>query len=298
MPRIYLIDASPYIFRAYYSIPHSMQSPDKQPTNAVFGYTNFLLQVLKKENPGHIAVAFDGSLTTSFRNEIYPEYKAHRGLPPPDLEAQISWCQQVTEALGMRWFVDDLYEADDIIATLCEHMVDKGFEVVIVSNDKDLAQLVNHRVVWWDFARDRWFDRSMVLKHFGVEPEQMVDFLALVGDSVDNIPGIQGIGPKTAVCLLKEFGTLEAIFENLHELNHLPLRGIGSIISRLQAGKSSAMISRQLVQLVRDVPIVNNSDDFLYHGADPDKVKALFSRLGFENIFSRITHWNKILRSL
>ncbi|MDZ7343794.1 MAG: hypothetical protein ONA90_04705 [candidate division KSB1 bacterium] len=205
MATIYLIDASPYIFRAYFAIPASMRAPDGTPTNAVYGYTAFLLDVLRRAQPTHLAVAFDGSLMTSFRNEIYPAYKAQRELPDEELYAQLDACWQVTEALGMKAYIDDRYEADDIIGTIIAKLAKKDCRFVVVSGDKDLAQLVNKQTLLWDFAKDRRFDAKSVRQHFGVRPNQIVDLLSLQGDAVDNIPGVKGIGTKTAVELLKKF---------------------------------------------------------------------------------------------
>ncbi|RMF62183.1 MAG: exodeoxyribonuclease IX, partial [Calditrichaeota bacterium] len=205
MATVYLVDASPYIFRAFYSIPDTFSSPDGRPTNAVYGFTNFLIQLVKKASPTHLVVTFDGSLTTSFRNRLYPEYKAQRALPPADLEEQISICFDVTEAMGMLALIHDEYESDDLLATLTHRFVAEGADVVVVSSDKDLTQLVNARVGFWDFARDERVDTAGVKAKFGVGPHQMVDFLALTGDAVDNIPGVKGIGPKTAALLLAHF---------------------------------------------------------------------------------------------
>ena len=158
MPKIHLIDASPYIFRAYYSIPTSMKGPDGMVVNAVFGYTNFLIQLLNKAEPSHIAVAFDGSLTTSFRNEIYPEYKAQRESPPDELKAQFEHCFAVTQAMGMPAFIDGRYEADDIIGSLVKQFGNMKTQSVVLSTDKDRSQLVSDRGWFWDCAKDKLYD--------------------------------------------------------------------------------------------------------------------------------------------
>ena len=214
MVKIYLIDASPYIFRAYYSIPETMVTPDGRTINAVYGYTEFLIQILKRAKPSHIAVTFDGSLTTSFRNEIYPDYKSNRPQPPAELEAQLELCRVVTSALGIHSYISDRYESDDLIGTLLTRLADSSHEFVVVSNDKDLMQFVGENVRFWDFAKDRLYEANDVLAKFGVRPDQLVDYLALTGESVDNIPGIRGIGPKTAAALLNEYETLESIYAN------------------------------------------------------------------------------------
>jgi len=292
-PTLYLIDASPYVFRGYFSIPTSMKSPTGKPTNAVYGYTAFLLELLKREKPSHIAVAFDGSLTTSFRNEFYPAYKAQRDLPPPELEAQFDDCFAVTEALGMKAFIDDRYEADDIIGTLIAKFQKKDFRFVVVSGDKDLAQLVNARTSLWDFAKDRRFDAKAVRAHFGVRPEQIVDLLALQGDAVDNIPGVKGIGAKSAVALLEKFSGLAAIYQRLEAVAKMPLRGAASIRAKLEAGREMAALSQKLATLACEAPIKITTREVQYRGAHRGEISTLFERLGFGKIRDRIPLWQK-----
>jgi len=293
MPTAYLIDASPYIFRAYFALPATIKTPDGKPANAIHGYTEFLIQILKKSSPTHIAVAFDGSLTTSFRNEIYPEYKAQRALPPEELKQQIESCFQITEALGMPAFIDDRYESDDIIGTIVHRLLPEDFSVVIVSSDKDFAQLVGKRVQLWDFARDEVYDTEKINSKFGIRPEQMVDYLALIGDSVDNIPGVAGIGPKTAAELLKHYDTLEEIFTDSESISDLPIRSANSIKNKLQQQEQMAYLSKKLATIVVDVPIDLELASLEYRGAQKQKLCGLFERLGFEAIKERVTVWNQ-----
>lgn len=293
MNTLYLVDASPYIFRAYFSIPGSIQSPEGKPTNAVYGYTSFLIDLVKRETPEHIAVAFDGSLTTSFRNEIYPAYKAQRELPPADLEAQLDACFEVTQALGLKAFIDDRYEADDIIGTLVAKFQKKDFKFVIVSGDKDLAQLVNARTILWDFAKDRRFDAKAVRAHFGVKPEQIIDLLALQGDAVDNIPGVKGVGAKTAVALLEKFPHLEDIYNKLARVDQMEMRGAAAIRARLEEGRAMAFLSKQLATIACQAPVKTTLRDLKHTGADRDKILPLFDRLGFGKIRDRIPKWKK-----
>lgn len=292
MSTLYLIDASPYIFRAYYSLPDSIRSPDGAPTNAVYGFTGFLIQILKK-SPSHLAVAFDGSLTTSFRNELYPEYKAQRSRPPEDLKAQLDNCQKIAGAMGMATFIDDKYEAEDIIGTFVKRLVVDSQEAVVVSGDKDLAQLVSENVLFWDFARDRFFDPQKVEAHFGVQPSQIVDLLALMGDSIDNIPGVHGIGKKTAVTLLHHFGTLENIYENLDKVPGIPLRSAKAVASKLIEGREMAELSKRLATISFDVPVQGDLESLEYPGANRGQIDALFEHLGFDAIKDRIPVWNE-----
>lgn len=287
----YLIDASPYIFRAYFSLPATIQTTDGHQVNAVYGFTEFLIQVLMKAQPTHLAVAFDGSLTTSFRNEIYPEYKAQRALPPAELEAQLDWCFQVTKAMGMAAFIDERYEADDIIGTLATQVAAAGQRAVVVSSDKDLAQLVNEHITYWDFARDRRYDAAAVREKFGVRPQQIPDLLALMGDAVDNIPGVKGVGRKTAAALLNHFAHLEDLYENIEALAQLPLRAGAALKATLQAQKEQALLSKKLAAIVSDAPVEYEASALRYFGAKRELVEPLFSRLSFERLKNRIPLW-------
>ena len=292
MPTVYLIDASPYIFRAFYSIPNRMSAPDGMPTNAVYGYTEFLIQIIKRERPTHMAVAFDGSLTTSFRNEIFPAYKAQREAPPADLQAQVAACREVTAALGIPNFIDQRYEADDLLGTMTAQLREHGAKCVIVSNDKDFAQLVDNHTTLWDFARDQRFDPDRVRQKFNVSPGQIIDLFALMGDSVDNIPGVPGVGPKTASALLNHFGSLDRLFANLAEIAEMPIRGAASVAEKLRGNQELAYLSRRLVTIALDAPVQMTPAGLRYAGANAIAARELFGRLGFENIISRIPAWN------
>jgi len=281
MAVVHLIDASPYIFRAYFAIPKSLTDPEGRPVNAVFGFKEFLLQLARSEEPTHLGVAFDESLTTSFRNEIYPAYKAQRDLPPAELEAQLKDCQEVAAALGAPVFSSHRYEADDLIATLVHRLDAQDHGAVVVTSDKDLAQLVNERVTLFDFARDTRYGPAEVEEKFGVRPDQIADLLALAGDSVDNIPGVKGVGPKTAVALLRAFGDLDAIYARLAEVENLPLRGAASVRRKLEEQHDLAFLSRRLSVVALDAPAAADLDALRYTGRDAALVDPLFLRLGF-----------------
>ena len=211
---VYLIDASIYIFRAYYSVPDTLTNNEGQLINALHGFAGFLAEFLEHEKPRHIAVAFDESLTTSFRNEIYPDYKANRESPPEELRLQFGFCRKLVQSLGLPDFSSECYEADDLIGTLAQRMREQGFSVVILSADKDLAQLLEEGDMLWDYARHRKHHYEGVSDWLGVRAGQVADWLALAGDSVDNIPGVPGIGAKTAAALLAEFGSLDILVNN------------------------------------------------------------------------------------
>lgn len=288
---LFLVDASPYIFRAFYSLPLSITTPQGEPANAVYGFANFLIQLARRDDLTHLGIAFDESLTTSFRNEIYTEYKAQRNLPPPELEAQLDSCRRLAEALGAATFASSRYEADDLIGTLVERLHRDAGKIVIVSGDKDLAQLVSDEVALFDFAKDRWLDNTAVREVFGVHPRQIPDLLALQGDAVDNIPGVKGIGEKTAKVLLQFFGSLESLYDRLDEVPGLPLRGARAVAGKLAQGRESAFLSKRLATISRDAPLAAELPSLRYLGADPKEVTATFDSLGFSKIRERIPRW-------
>lgn len=295
--RAYLVDASPYVFRAFFSLPASITTPGGAPANAVYGFASFLLKLIAEEEPSHLAVAFDESLTTSFRNELYPEYKAQRELPPEELEAQLDACREVADALGAATFADPRHEADDILGTLVQRLEESGRGAVVVSGDKDLAQLVGPRVSLYDFAREERLGPAEVRRKFGVEPGQIVDLLALQGDKVDNIPGVPGVGAKSAAALLAAFRDLDEVYARLDEVPELDVWGAKALARKLEEHRELAMLSRRLARVVRDMPASGDLEglavpqDLLFEGADREVVEALFDRLGFDRIRDRVTHW-------
>ena len=297
-PSLYLVDASPYVFRAYFSLPDSIRTPDGAQANAVYGFASFLCKLLGDERPTHLAVAFDGSLTSSFRNDFFPAYKAQRALPPAELEAQLDACQEVAAALGAACFIDDRYEADDLIGTLVARLVDAAADgggaaaprAVIVSYDKDLAQLVGPRVTFFDFAKGERLGPDGVAGKFGVRPEQVADLLALRGDAVDNIPGVPGVGAKTAVALLARFRDLDDLYARLDEVASLPVRGAAGLAARLAEHRDTAYLALRLARVGRDVPQMAGVAlaDLAWSGAERAAVDTLFDRLGFGTIRGRV----------
>ena len=286
--KVHLVDASPYIFRAFFSLPDSIRDPEGRAVNAVYGFATFLLRLLETEAPTHLALCFDGSLTTSFRNRLYPPYKAQRQAPPTELEAQTGDCREMGAALGMATFVDEEFEADDLIATLTAKLGDLGVGVVIVSSDKDLAQLVGVDVELLDFARHRRLGPAEVEDKLGVRPEQVADLLGLAGDAVDNIPGVPGIGTKTAVRLLATFDHLEDILGALDEVAALPLRGARGIATRLATNCELAVLSKQLATVSVEAPTKTDLEELRYRGPDAVAVEAICSRLGFDRLRYRL----------
>jgi DNA polymerase-1 len=291
MATVHLVDASPYIFRAHFSLPGSIKTPDGSPAAASYGFTSFLLKLIADEKPTHLAVAFDRSLNSSFRNEIYPAYKQQRVLPPPELEAQLDACEEIAAALGAATFIDDRYEADDLIGALCAGLAPAGHGAVIVTSDKDLAQLVTGRITLLDFSKGLRLDAAAVFEKFGVRPDQITDYLGLAGDTVDNIPGVKGIGGKSAAELLGQFGHLEDLYQRLDELHWSKIRGAKSLHAKLVANREIAFLSKQLATVAPEVPGVKADLKSLeYKGADAGKVEALFARLGFNKIRERVPY--------
>ena len=272
----YLIDASVYVFRAYYSMPDDMVDGDGNPINALYGFCRFLGDFIEQVNPEHVAVAFDESLTTSFRTSIYPEYKANREPAPVELKRQFTQCRRYVDALGLMNCADPEYEADDLIGTLVEHGRRIGRPSTIVSRDKDLAQLLTKDDVFWDFAGKGKLGYDRIPEVFGVWPEQIADFLALAGDSVDNIPGVPGVGKKTASALLSHFESLDDIYNNLDRVHEVEVRGAKTLGARLDTHRDAAILARKLTGIACDAPIEDAETRLRRSQPDLGAVNALF----------------------
>ncbi len=305
-PTACLVDASPYVFRAFFSLPDSLRDKSGNPMGAVYGFASFLLKLIAEQRPSHLAVAFDRSLNSSFRNQFYPAYKAQRDLPPADLERQLVLCEEVAAALGAATFADDLYEADDLIGTLCDRLLPDRvaraeLDVLVVSTDKDLAQLVRDaappnaagNIALLEPGKGTLFRAAEVRQVFGVRPEQVPDLLGLAGDPVDNIPGVAGIGRKTAAALLELFADLDDLYGRLDAVLDAGLRGAKGLHQRLAGGREVAFLSRRLATIARDAPVAAGPGDLLYRGADRARVEALFEELGFGRIRERIPLWHE-----
>lgn len=281
---VVLVDAMNYIFRAYYGLPGTITAPSGMKTNAILGYLRTLLRIIKDQNPPFIAAAFEGA--RSFRREIYSDYKANRSAPPPDLKVQFGYCRQITEAVGVAVFQRETYEADDVIGSLAVQMSGLGHPVVIVSGDKDLAQLVDDRIQIYDLAKNLWLDSDGVKGKMGVRPTQIPDLLALLGDSVDNIPGIHGIGGKTAVKLLSVCETIEDIANS--DLAGITFRGRDNILQRLRDNLEAAQTSRDLARIRCDVDLGASPDRIRYRKGRPYQIIPLCKELGFDAILADI----------
>lgn len=278
-PAVHLVDASLYIFRAWHSTPDEVYDHEGSPVGAVHGFTRFLLDLLERARPTHAAVAFDESLTHSFRNALYPLYKANRAPAPPELRRQFAGCKDIAAALGMTVLADNRYEADDLIGSALVELRGLGFRGVIVSADKDFGQLIGAVDEQWDPPRNLRWDAAGVHARLGVAPEQVADFLALTGDAVDNIPGVPGIGAKTAAILLKHFGTLEALLERAEEVAFLRARGAATAALRLREHAAGARLSRALTGIALDAPVPAGAGAYARTAPDLTRIEVLFEQL-------------------
>ncbi len=280
-PTVHLVDASIYVFRAYFSVSPEFVDTEDRPVHAVFGFLNTLLTLLHDEKPSHVAICFDESLTTSFRNRLYPPYKANRELPPADLALQFEYCQQLCKALGLCVLVDGEYEADDLAGSALHVLQAQGFRGVLITGDKDFSQLVGEHDVIFDVTRKEKTDAAAVKRKHGVRPEQFADYLALMGDAVDNIPGIHGIGPKTAATLIGHFGSLDALLERVEEVPFLRLRGALQIAEKLRKGRDDAFLYRLLSTIARDAPVPLIANQYACGAPDLATLETTLDRLKF-----------------
>jgi DNA polymerase-1 len=262
---VYLIDTMAYVFRSFFGM-RSMSAPDGTPINAVFGLGMTLQRFLAEHEPTMAVCCFDAGAQT-FRNEMFPDYKANRGAPPEELIPQFDLCRELVGHMGFPVAMTPGFEADDLIASLTARLRAAGHEVVIVTGDKDLAQLLEPGVRIYNLAKDDWWDAAGVPGRMGVRADQVVDYLALTGDAVDNIPGVRGVGPKAATALLTEFENLADIFANLDKVENLPVRGAKSLRAKLENGRESAELSRRLADLDRSAPCPLGLDELSYLGA-------------------------------
>ncbi len=257
-------------------MPDDMVDADGNPVNALYGYCRFLGDFIEQVNPEHVAVLFDESLTTSFRTQIYPEYKANRDPAPEELKRQFRQCRRYTRALGVLEWGSPEYEADDLIGTLVEHGRTVNRPSTIVSRDKDLAQLLGKDDIFWDFAGKGKVGYEQVPDVFGVWPEQIADFLALAGDAVDNIKGVPGVGKKTATVLLQHFGSLEKIYDNLDRVHEVNVRGAKTLGQKLDTHREDAMLARKLTGIACDAPIDDAETAMQRSAPDLGDINALF----------------------
>jgi len=279
--RAYLIDSSIYIFRGWHVFDDAITDIDGNPTNAVYGFTEFLYQLFEQKQPEYIACAFDAHQTNSYRREIFSEYKANRPPAPEELKAQFRYCREFCRAMGIPEFGSNRFEADDIIGTLATRLRKEGFDITIVSADKDLTQLVlGERDAWWDFARGNVLNHKGIEKQFGVTPEKIADMLALAGDKVDNIPGIPGVGYKMASNLLNKYHSVEDILENIKNISKMKFRGSARIQNLVEEHQELLPTNKRLTEIVTDAIFDDHEQHILWQGIpDEDQFHELFDKL-------------------
>jgi DNA polymerase I len=278
---IFLVDASVYIFRAYHSMLPDMRDGDGNPVHAVFGFARFLGDLIERVRPRYMAVAFDQRRTGSYRSRIYPAYKANRERAPIDLVSQLECCRELCRHLGLAVFVDPDYEADDIIGTLATLMRGEGVCSAFITRDKDLAQLVRDGDLFWDFGARGQFGYHDIKRHFGVQPERFADYLALTGDEVDNIPGVPGIGPRTAASLMQAFASLDELYADLAAVARLKLRGAGTLGQRLSAHREAVYLARRLTHIACDLRLGVDAGQLARRCPDLPGLTGFYDRLGF-----------------
>lgn len=287
--RIWLLDASIYIFRAWFSLPDRWHTDSGMPLNAVYGYASTLLDICRRVPAGDtLAAAFDESLGTCFRNEIYADYKASRELPDDALAFQLACCRELTERAGVACYGGPRYEADDYLASLARLAKRNNMAITVITRDKDLGQLlVDDCDQWWDAAADRVVDRRGFVEQFGVYPHQFADYLALVGDSIDDIPGVPGVGPKTAAGLLQALGDLDSLARRMDEVPALPLRGAARLPQKLQRHWPQVRVSRQLACLAHEIEGVDVLPSYALSGRDTTAVADYLESLSLRGPLSR-----------
>ncbi len=278
--KLCLIDGSGYIYRAFYALPAMTRSFDSVPVNAVFGFTSMLMQFVKENPHDCIAVIFDAA-RHNFRNEIYPEYKATRKEVPPELVPQFPLIRDAVAAFNIAGVDEEGFEADDLIASYTSKARDEGYEVVIVTADKDLMQLMQgDEVRIYDPMKRKYLTQEDVDKKFGVTPDKVIEVQALIGDTSDNVPGVRGIGPKTAAELINKYDSLQGVYAHLSEIT-------GRKKELLEAGKDSAFLSHKLVSLRQDAPLPKPISDFCCYVPEVQKVKAFLDLMGFKSLTAR-----------
>src|ERR1041384_1315903 len=282
---VFLVDGSGYIFRAYHALPPITRRSDGLQLNAVYGFCGMLLKLLREmkpeERPTHLAVVFDKSERT-FRTEMYPEYKANRSAPPDDLIPQFPLVREAVRAFDIPCLEQAGFEADDLIATYVRQACEAGANATIVSSDKDLMQLVNDCVIMYDTMKDKKIGRAEVIEKFGVPPEKVIEVQALIGDSTDNVPGVPGIGVKTAAQLIGEYGDLETLLKRSGEIKQEKRR------QALIDNAEKARISKVLVTLDRNVKLDVPVEDLAVHEPDARKLIAFLKAMEFSTLTRRV----------
>ena len=276
---LYIIDGSSYIFRAYFGIRQFLSTSKGFPTNALYGFINMLQKVVKDEKPDFLCVAFDSKEKT-FRHDIYPDYKANRDAPPEDLVKQFPYFEPLVEAYNISSIRVPGFEADDIIGTLALKGSKAGYHVVIVSGDKDMMQLVSPKVEMLDTMKNKRFGIKEVEEKFGVPPEKVIEVMGLMGDSSDHIPGVKGVGPKTATELIQKYGSIDGLYKSIDEIEKKKLK------EKLVQDKEKALLSRRLVTIDTEMELDCSFEDLQVRPSKNEDLKKLFSEFEFSSMLS------------
>ncbi len=278
---IYLVDGTSYIHRAYHAI-RNLSNSEGLPTNAIFGFTKMLLKLLDEKSPEFAAIVFDLGGPT-FRHEIFEDYKATRPPMSEEMAVQIPYIREVVQGLNLTILEKQGYEADDVIATVARLGQDHGFDIIIVSGDKDFRQILSENTAMWDSMYDKLIDDATIKRDYGIEPAQMIEVMALSGDTSDNIPGIPGVGEKTAVSLIQQFHSIETLFEHIDRVTKPSLR------SKLEQFKEQARLSKKLVTISTNVPLDIMLDDLRLQSPQRKKLAELFRKLEFKSLIDRFS---------
>ena len=282
-----LIDSSIYIFKSYFTLPEKWHAVDTQhPTHAVYGFTRFLLELLRSQNPQYIFCAFDESLQTGFRHQLSPTYKINRELPDEALAFQLNACRQLCRVLGITEMASNQYEADDLIGSVATKVRADGHQPVILSRDKDLTQIIKEQDLYWDIGKSQPKNKANLQQDIGVRCEQMADYLALVGDTSDSIDGVPGIGPKTARQILSWLPSVDDMLSRVDQIQDLPIRGASKIADKIIAHKEQIKLSRQLATIVTDIKAVPNCDQLGWQGVYQDAFALFADEMGFGDVFN------------
>ena len=276
---VYLVDGSSYIHRAYHAI-RNLSNSKGLPTNAVLGFAKMTLKLMQEKSPAYMLIAFDAKGPT-FRHDLYKAYKANRPPMPEDLQVQIPYIRAFVKAMNVAMIEKEGYEADDVIGTLARLGEEKNYRIVIITGDKDFRQLLSQKISLWDTMKDRITDLDRFHEEYGLEPDQVIDLMGLSGDTSDNIPGVPGVGEITALKLIRQFKTLENVFDHVEEVKGKKLQ------ENLAKSRDKAVLSKKLVTIDRYVPIEKEIDDFKTGDPDADALSKMFHELEFRGLWDR-----------
>lgn len=279
---LYLVDSSIYIFRGWQTVPLDVRNRFGEPDNAVQGFAETLCHIIENHQPGLMVCAFDECFRQGIRNQLYPPYKADRPSAPVDLAPQFARCKTLAKTLGIPTFGSDTIEADDIIGQFASIACEQNIPVTIVSGDKDLAQFVTPEDFYWDLGRNPVTNYAGLQKRFKIRPEQIADWLALSGDKSDNIPGVSGVGPKTAARLLNKWEDLPTLLANLGEVSMMKFRGAPRVSRLLYENKESIYLARSLTGLIRDERLPDSLSAFKRKRLEQQDLQESLHQIGFD----------------